>query len=143
MIYGTFEMMPAIFDDGGNEPIPYSKKEAWVCIAKEWRKLPWEEVYANGKVDNPRETEAEFWAYWKGHIPPLPPEAFARLRYGVFTSLPCIWNDDAGWVLYGADWRKHHIAEIMNTAKPRNWHEFKRSFPDLPPLPPEAFAGRI
>jgi hypothetical protein len=136
MIYGTFEMCPAIFDDSGP---PYETKEAWVCYGREWVKMPWDEVYPNGKITCPPWTEAEFWATYTD-LPPLPKTAFMRLRYGVFTSLPCIWNDDTGWVLYGnsgtsADWREHHTAEIMTTARPISYREFKLSFPNLPPLP--------
>jgi hypothetical protein len=68
--YGTFEAMPAMFDDKG---------EAWVCYAGEWRKMPWAEVYANGKLlgFNPEDWTKEKFLETFPNLPPLPKGAFS------------------------------------------------------------------
>jgi hypothetical protein len=68
------------------------------------------------------------------------------MNYGTFEAMPAIFNDrDEAWVLYGSkasDWRKMPWTEVYGNAGVRTEAEFKRAFPDLPPLPKGAFAGQ-
>jgi hypothetical protein len=62
------------------------------------------------------------------------------IKYGAFESHPCVYDDGEGWVLFLREdgWRKIHIAEIQQIARPMTEAEFKK-YGDLPPLPMEAF----
>ena len=62
MKYGTFEMMPAMFNN----------TEAWVCFANEWREMPHAEVLQKTKIMS----EAEFKRTF-ADLPDLPKAAFS------------------------------------------------------------------
>jgi len=64
------------------------------------------------------------------------------MNYGTFEAMPAMFNDkDEAWVCYAGDWRKMPWTEVYGTAGIRTEAEFKRAFPDLPPLPKGAFSG--
>jgi hypothetical protein len=68
MNYGTFEAMPAVFND---------TDEAWVLYGSksyDWRKMPWSEVYGNAGLV----TEADFKRDFP-RLPPLPKRAFPNI----------------------------------------------------------------
>jgi len=79
ILYGTFEMMPAIWDSSRDEDGPFAKKEAWCWFGDGWiNTVPWGEVWYKGKVyfDPKKNTKEAFWARYLD-LQPLPPEAFA------------------------------------------------------------------
>jgi len=62
------------------------------------------------------------------------------MRYGHYESMPSVWNDKCGWLLYDDEWREHHIAELVTKAGMISGAAFKRAYPDIPPIPAPALA---
>jgi hypothetical protein len=46
------------------------------------------------------------------------------------------------WVLFDTEWRKVHLAELLQYGQPLSEAAFRRSFPSLPALPKNAFKPR-
>ena len=63
-------------------------------------------------------------------------------QYGAFESYPCIYDSEKneGWVLFSREdgWKKTHIAEIHQIARPMTKGQFDKDYGKLPALPKTA-----
>ena len=61
--------------------------------------------------------------------------------YGDFDCVPSRYNADEAWVFRGGDegWEEINHASQDNAVREMSKEDFDYFFPDLPPLPPEAF----
>jgi hypothetical protein len=63
-------------------------------------------------------------------------------QYGAFESHPCVYDEGEGWVLFDREdgWKKIHIAEIQQNARPMTKAQFEKDYGKLPALPKTAFS---
>jgi hypothetical protein len=65
----------------------------------------------------------------------------AEPRFGSFDGIPSRSDDRRAWVLHGDRWTEINHASHNNAVRELTKAEFDALFPDVPPLPADAFAA--
>ena len=62
-----------------------------------------------------------------------------KVGFAFIEDFPVKFTATEAWACLRERWEEFHPAEAYHDAKVLSEAEFKKSFPNLPPLPPEAF----
>ena len=128
--------------------IRYTSREAWVFSPqiKHWVPMHPAWNFAQ-RMQHPDATVAaltqkEFERTFP-NLPPLPEGAFetplTEPSYGHWEHVPIRFTDREAWPCSRrAKWRPLDTAEVEK-GRPLTMQQFEKMFPNLPPLPPEAF----
>jgi hypothetical protein len=57
----------------------------------------------------------------------------------VWEGVPAFWSPGEAWALVRGSWMRVHSADVGNSGRVLDAAAFDAKFPDLPPLPTEAF----
>jgi hypothetical protein len=62
------------------------------------------------------------------------------IKYGAFESNPARYTDTEAWVFQHDNvWRQMNAGEVLHNTAVMTENDYRRNFPDLPPLPKAAF----
>jgi hypothetical protein len=66
-----------------------------------------------------------------------------RIKFAIYDDFATRFTDSEAWEFIGGQWKELNLGDAHHKAKLMSEDDFKSVFPQLPPLPSNAFAPRV